>query len=345
MTPDGNVKTLHFFTAGDSGGCPFYAPTLSMSGDFYGTTEGGCSGGSSIGESSAIIYRINRSGNFTVLHVFPDRDKARGPLIQATDEWFYGISGRLDSKGNIFRINRDGHFETVYSFDGTHGESPTGWLVQANDGNFYGTTQDNGVTELGTIFRMTPSRQITVIHRFTGNTDGAFPRNLVLGSDGNLYGTSLRLNIKGGGVLFRVTPGGQFTVLHNFNSGQNSPGDIPVALIQHTNGLLYGDTANDTRGMDADGPEYSTFYSYNLGLPPFITYLASYGRVGTEVDILGEHFTSDSKVFFNGVRAQVITVAPTYMTVVIPAGATTGFITATTNVGTLKSNKKFVIRP
>ena len=59
MTPDGITRTLHVFTAGDNGGCPFFAPLLSMSGDFYGTTEGGCSGGSSIGQSSSIIYRIS----------------------------------------------------------------------------------------------------------------------------------------------------------------------------------------------------------------------------------------------------------------------------------------------
>ena len=320
-----------------------------MSGDFYGTTEGGCSGGSSIGQSSAIIYRIDRNGNFTVLHVFSgtDGDQRSAASMQATDEWIYGTTrrGGAHAKGSIFRINREGHFETVYSFDGPHGKSANGWLVQANDGNFYGTAEEGGATGYGAVFKMTPSHQLTLIYSFKGTTDGAYPRNLVLASDGNLYGTSLRLNIKGGGVLFRVTSGGQFAVLHNFDSGQDTPGDVPVALMQHTNGLLYGDTANETRGMDADGPTYSTFYSYNPGLPAFITYLASYGRVGTQVDILGEHFTSDSKAFFNGVRAQIITVSPTYMTVVIPSGATTGWITVTTGIGTLKSDKKFVVRP
>ena len=348
MTPDGIVKTIHVFTAGDNGGCPFYAPMLSMSGDFYGTTEGGCSGGSSIGESSAVIYRISRDGNFTVLHAFSfgDTVKASGPLIQATDQWIYGATGMggAHSKGSIFRINRDGHFETLYSFDGSHGSAPMGGLVQANDGNFYGTTEDDGVTSLGAVYKMTPTRQVMLVYKFRGGSDGAFPRNLVLGSDGNLYGTSLRLNVKGGGVLFRVTPRGDFTVLHNFDSGEDSPGDVPVALVQHTNGLLYGDTANETRGMDSADPTYSSFYSYNLGLPPFITYLASYGRAGTQVDILGENFTSDSKAFFNGVQAQIVSVAPTYMTVVIPNGATTGFITVTTNKGTLKSDKRFVVR-
>ncbi|MBS1803984.1 MAG: hypothetical protein JST28_11500 [Acidobacteria bacterium] len=348
MTPDGTVKTLHTFTGGDNGGCPFNPPILSMSGDFYGTTEGGCSGGSSLGESYAVIYRLSRNGNFTVLHVFSfaDRDKAAGRLIQGFDEWIYGTTGLggAHGKGSIFRINRDGHFETVYSFDGAHGIFPNGWLVQANDGSFYGTTQDDGLSAFGAVYRLSPSRQFTLIHNFSGESDGAFPRNLVLGSDGNLYGTSIRLNVKGGGVLFRLTPSGQFSVLHNFNSGEDSPGDVPVALIQHTNGLLYGDTANETRGMDAGGPTYSTFYSYNLGLAPFVSYLPSYGRVGTQVDILGENFSGDSKAFFNGVRAQVVAVAPTYMKVVVPSGAATGWITVTTNKGTLKSDRKFVIR-
>jgi len=111
--------------------------------------------------------------------------------------------GGAHSKGSIFRINRDGHFETLYSFDGSHGSAPMGGLVQANDGNFYGTTEDDGVTSLGAVYKMTPTRQVMLVYKFRGGSDGAFPRNLVLGSDGNLYGTSLRLNVKGGGVLFR----------------------------------------------------------------------------------------------------------------------------------------------
>ena len=46
-----------------------------------------------------------------------------------------------------------------------------------------------------------------------------------------------------------------------------------------------------------------SFYSFDLGLPPFVTYLPTYGRAGAEVLILGQGFTDTSQVFFNGTPA------------------------------------------
>ena len=123
----------------------------------------------------------------------------------------------------------------------------------------------------------------------------------------------------------------KFTVLHNF---EQSTGSNPIALIQHTNGFLYGDTFSG--GLRNRG----VFYRFDLGLPPFVTYLPSYGRVGMTVDILGEGFTAYSQVFFNGVRAQITTVEPTYMRVVVPDGATSGWITVTTTKGNTQEQQE-----
>ena len=76
-----------------------------------------------------------------------------------------------------------------------------------------------------------------------------------------------------------------------------------------------------------------------------ITYLSTYGRVGTTVQILGEGFTADSTVSFNGVPARFTEVYPTYLRAVVPGGATSGPITVTTPSGTLTSNKVFLVRP
>jgi hypothetical protein len=116
-------------------------------------------------------------------------------------------------------------------------------------------------------------------------------------------------------------------------------GGTPGALIQHTNGFLYGFT--ETGGEESEG----VFYRFDIGQPPFVTYLPSYGRVGMTVQILGQYFTAESEVFFNGVQAQVTAVEPTYMRAVVPDGATSGFITVTTAKGTLKSDKVFLVRP
>src|SRR5579862_5033666 len=80
----------------------------------------------------------------------------------------------------------------LYSFaGGPDGANPDAALIQATDGNFYGTTRD-GVSDFGTVFQMTPSGTVTFLHSFTGGTtDGASPRApLIQATDGNFYGTT-----------------------------------------------------------------------------------------------------------------------------------------------------------
>ena len=67
---------------------------------------------------------------------------------------------------------------TIYNFCSqpgcADGSYPLGRLVQATDGNFYGTTfaQAQG---WGTVYKLTPSGTLTVLHSFTGLSDGGVP--------------------------------------------------------------------------------------------------------------------------------------------------------------------------
>ena len=109
--------------------------------------------------------------------------------------------------------------------------------------------------------------------------------------------------------------------------------------MQHTNGLLYGDTT--------DGGTYGlgVFYSFDVGLGPFVTFVRGSGIVGYKVQILGQGFTGTTAVFFNGIPAAFTVVSNTYLTATVPAGATTGFVKVTEPSGTLKSNKVFRVTP
>ena len=119
-------------------------------------------------------------------------------------------------------------------------------------------------------------------------------------SDGNLYGTGKYGGKNGVGVLFRAALSGDVVSLHDFDY---STGAVPEALLQHTNGIVYGTTLDGrVGGSRGDG----TFYSFDLGLPPFVTYLPTYGRAGAEVLILGQGFTDASQVFFNGTPASCL---------------------------------------
>lgn len=338
ITPDGKLRTMYEFNGDLNGGAPVSAPIQSVSGHYYGTTPG------EYGLHWGSIYKVTENGNFTLLHAFNGADGsfALGPLIQGTDYHFYGVAegGGKYNAGVIFRVTAGGYYKVVHDFDVTHGQHPAGPLIQANDGNFYGTAYDGGsgaaLPGAGVIFKMTPSFKFTVLHNFSGGDDGANPAGgLVEASDGNFYGTNIFGGANGYGVLFRITPGGAFTVLHDFD--QRTGWLAQMTLLQHTNGKLYGQT---TQGGSAG---VGVFFRLDAGLPRFVTFLTVYGRVGAHVVILGQGFTPNSVISFNGVRAVSPEIHPTFIKAIVPDGATTGAITVTTTGGTLKSNKVFVI--
>jgi len=68
------------------------------------------------------------------------------------------------------------------------------------------------------------------------------------------------------------------------------------------------------------------------------------GRVGQPAQILGQGLTGSTAVTINGIAATSFkVVSDTYMTAVVPTGATTGPGVATTPKGTLTSNHTFRI--
>ena len=326
LSSSGKLTILHSFTGGADGGSPQSAPIESEGGDLFGTTTGGkgCRG---------TVYRISKSGQFKTLHCFAGQEGVTpwAPLVQGTDLYFYGTTytGGPHGLGSVYRINSNGDFKIMFGFNNTNGAHPYAGLVQGNDGNFYGVATQGGTMGHGVVFKMTPSRAVTVLHSFTGGNDGFNPiASLIQGTDGNLYGTTAD-----SGVLFNITPSGNFMTLYTLNLVST------CALLQHTNGLLYGVT--EVGGRTNAG----TFYSFNMGLAPFVTYLRVYGRAGTTVQILGQGFTSQSVAHFNGRAAKTTLVNSKYLRAVVPAGATTGYITVTTGNVSLKSNKVFIVRP
>jgi uncharacterized repeat protein (TIGR03803 family) len=74
------------------------------------------------------------------------------PLLQTTDGNFYGTtsSGGLFGGGSVFKMTPAGHVTILHSFVGgaTDGATSFGGLVQATDGNFYGTTQSGGASRV-----------------------------------------------------------------------------------------------------------------------------------------------------------------------------------------------------
>jgi uncharacterized repeat protein (TIGR03803 family) len=185
-----------------------------------------------------------------------------GALVQGTDGNFYGTTSaggtssncnNADSCGTIFTITPSGTLTSLYSFclqkGCPDGSTPTDGLMQATDGNFYGTTQYGGnANNAGTIFKMTPRGTLTTIYRFCsqpGCTDGEFPfEGLEQSADGSFYGTSQEGGSGNhGGTVFKITPAGELTTLYSFCSQPNcSDGNDPDGLVEGSDGNFYGTT-------------------------------------------------------------------------------------------------------
>jgi len=334
LTSAGVLTVLHHFTGGADGGFPIAPPVEASDGNLYGTT-------SNFGGANTTLYKLTASGTFSTLDTF---DQTVGynpfdPLIQGADGKLYLTMqlGAAFGCGSIVKMTLDGKIEATYSFDcGDGGGAPIGPLLQASDGNFYGTTEGGGKDQLGTIFRITADWTFTTLYSFKKiNNDGLNPAcGLTQGTDGNLYGTTSGGGTASSGTIFQISLDGVYKQLYSFPS--NHPAFPTAAPTQHTNGTFFGPTVSG--GANGLG----SIYTLNMRLGPFITFVRAQGKVGTKAQILGQGFTGATSVTFNGIPAISFNVArDTYMTAVVPAGATTGPVVVATPTGTLTSNVSF----
>ncbi|HUD83526.1 MAG TPA: choice-of-anchor tandem repeat GloVer-containing protein, partial [Candidatus Saccharimonadales bacterium] len=211
MTAGGALTTLVSFNF-DDGANPSSALIQGSDGNFYGTTEDGGA------YTWGTVFQMTPSGNFTNLYSFTGGSDGGSPvpgLVQGADGNFYGttyVQG-ADGFGTVFEITSSGALTTRYSFTGLNdGGNPWGGMVQAADGNLYGTTQDEGAYGFGTVFQIAPTGVLATVGQFDGYT-GSYPSAaLVQGADGNLYGTTLGGGLDNDGVIYRVSINGPLQI-------------------------------------------------------------------------------------------------------------------------------------
>lgn len=223
---------------------PSSGPIQATDGNFYGATSEG--GGGTCTFGCGTIYQITADGAFSVLYSFPGPWGAPSSLIQASDGNLYGTTiwgggssncSSTDGCGAVYRITLQGVFTTLYSFNKAAGPSS---LIEASDGNFYGTTNYGGPSTncylgCGTIFRLTPGGALTTLYIFSGS-DGSQPGQLIQATDGNFYGITGG-GANGDGTVFKLTAGAALTTLYSF---RGADGFEPTSLIQVKNGNFYG---------------------------------------------------------------------------------------------------------
>ena len=143
---------------------------------------------------------------------------------------FTGAYGQVIPSGDAATLNEEHAssapqltYTMLHSFDNTDGEQPEAALVQATNGNLYGTTSAGGANGGGTIFKITPRGKLTTVYNFCSQTncaDGQNANALVQATDGNFYGTTISGGDNGGGTVFRFSRG-KLTTLYNFCSQTN----------------------------------------------------------------------------------------------------------------------------
>ena len=189
-------------------------------------------------------------------------------MILARNGDFYGTtcSGGANGYGTVFRMTSSGQLTTLVEFTGSDGafpgNYPIGTLIQAKDGNLYGTTQGWQEATFGTIYRVSLDGQYTLLTKIM---PGPRPQSgasrvsgLAQGQDGNLYGTLFAGGSNGEGSIFRVTPRGQMTTVHEFqltiaDRAMSAPSG---RLFLAGDGNLYGTTWQGGPAVSGGGAVY-----------------------------------------------------------------------------------------
>ncbi|HEX4078612.1 MAG TPA: choice-of-anchor tandem repeat GloVer-containing protein [Rhizomicrobium sp.] len=271
----GNETNLYTFTgAGGDGAVPTAGLTQDTAGNLYGVTaDGGAAGFCVKFGGCGTVFRIDSSGNETVLYSFTgskgDGTFPFGAVIVDESGNIYGttVSGGNHKGicehnpemghgcGTVFMLDDTDHETVLHRFSGVHGDgiAPSDQLTMDSEGDLYGVTPYGGSrgqcgsiisTGCGTVFKIDASGAYTVLYRLHGRSDGAYPVGpLTLDSDGNLYGAAGsggKYDYDGG--LFELTAAGQLNVLFPFTDDEGEPTNPRGGLIQDAKDNIYGVT-------------------------------------------------------------------------------------------------------
>ena len=242
------VTNQYSFTNTADGSSP--GPLMQGSdGSLYGASyTGGVHGWGS-------VFKATTTGSLTTVmdlnRGLHDGTTPQARLCLASDGNFYGTTytGGLYNLGTIYKMTPQGAVTILYNFgqDDNLGDGPSGGLVQAPDGTFYGTAIAGGPGTAGTLYKMTlsgspVSATVTLLYGFD-TIHGANPTGtLLIGSDGFLYGATMAGGTGAGaaGTLFKATTAGKLTVLKSF-TGNLGTGPH-CTIVQGPDGSLYGTT-------------------------------------------------------------------------------------------------------
>jgi uncharacterized repeat protein (TIGR03803 family) len=292
IDPSGELTTLHSFCSPYSphctdGGHPTAVLVQAANAELYGTTR------SQGAHGHGTIFKITQGGKLTTLYPFcsqtncTDGEEPFAGLVQGADGDFYGtagVGGSGNDGGTVFKVTPSGTLTTLYSFCAqgfpcTDGLSPHAGLVQAANGEFYGTTFEGGAYSAGTVFKITPNGTLSTVYSFCSQNlcrDGANPEAApIQANNGDFYGTTINSGANGGGTVFKITPTGKLTTLYSFCAQIGcTDGRFPDAgLVQASNGNFYGTTSQGGASDTVCDQGCGTVFSLSIGLGQIVKML------------------------------------------------------------------------
>jgi uncharacterized repeat protein (TIGR03803 family) len=275
VSPAGQETVLHNFTGNADGANPAAGVVSDSAGNLYGTASGGGVAG------AGNVYKLDPSGNETVLYSFPGSDGSvpTAPLIEDAAGNLYGTAsgGGAVGAGVVFKLSSTGGETILYSFSGkVDGANPQAGLIMDPAGNLYGTTSGGGTSGTGVVFKLDTSGHETVLYNFMGiccgfpTSDGASPHGIVFDSAGNIFGTTTFGGSSGWGTIYKLDASGHETILHNFTNGLDG-GQPNAGVTLDASGNIYGTAAaGGVRGgvvyKLTPAGQYSVLFSFDYGL-------------------------------------------------------------------------------
>jgi uncharacterized repeat protein (TIGR03803 family) len=244
---------LYNFTGAADGAAPQGNIIFDRTGNLYGTTLVGGSGG-----GWGTTYELSPAHgqwSLSVLHTFTDHSDGGEPgngviFDQAGNLYGTTVSGGSDNKGVVYELTpgSSGWTQTIlHNFAGGSSDGAIGAGVAFDShGNLFGFTEEGGYEDWGVTFELQPADggyNYSVIYLFMPQPGGApgYISVPVLDSAGNLYGSGTSGGSGNAGVAFELTPSDgtwNFVTLHDF-SGPD--GDEPGGnVILDPQGNVYG---------------------------------------------------------------------------------------------------------
>jgi uncharacterized repeat protein (TIGR03803 family) len=219
-------KVLHVFTGQPDGGTPFGGLVRDTAGNLYGTTSIGGTSGSG---ANGTIYKIDPSGNETILHNFikPEGINSYSGLVLDKGGSLYGTNSVGGVRyGTVFKLYPGGKLQLLHRFESglaADGTNPYSGVTMDAQGNLYGTTTyGGGGLDNGAVYKIDTTGTYTLLYSFGAQPDGRWPYGVpIADSAGNLYGTTV-----GGGPFATTEQSSSWTPAATKRSCTTSPAGL-----------------------------------------------------------------------------------------------------------------------